>query len=229
MTKIKGYILEVDVKYPKKLHGLHEDLPFLPERMKIGKCKKLACNLYEKKNYVVHIRSLKQALNHGLILKKVHRVIQFFQEALLKPYIDMNTELRKKTKNDFEKDLRKLRDIKLVTTDKIINRLVSQSNYHTTKWFSENLLATEMTKTKVKINKPIYLGLSILEISKTLMYEFSYDYMKPKYGDNVKLCYMDTVSFITRIKTEDFYKDIADDFEKRFDTSNYEVDRPLPT
>ena len=86
-----------------------------------------------------------------------------------------------------------------------------------------------MKKTKVKMNKPIYLGLSILEISKILMYEFWYDYMKPKYGDNVKLCYMDTDSFIMYIKTEDFYKDIADDVEKRFDTSNYEVDRPLPT
>ena len=77
----KGYILEVDVKYPKKLHGLHKDLPFLPERMKIDKCKKLVCNLYDKKNYVVHIRSLKQALNHELILKKVHKVIQFNQKA----------------------------------------------------------------------------------------------------------------------------------------------------
>ena len=77
----KGNILEVDVKYPKKLHGLHKDLPFLPERMKIDKCKKLVCNLYDKKNYVVHIRSLKQALNHELILKKVHRVIQFNQKA----------------------------------------------------------------------------------------------------------------------------------------------------
>ena len=79
------------------------------------------------------------------------------------------------------------------------------------------------------MNKPIYLGLSILEISKTLMYEFWYDYMKPKYGDNVKLCYMDTDSFIMHIKTEDFYKDIANDVEKRFDTSNDEVNRPLPT
>ena len=104
----KGYILEVDVKYPKHLHGLHEDLPFLPERMKIGKCKKLACNLYDRKNYVVHIRSLKQTLNHGLILKKVHRLTQFNQEACLKSYIDMNTELRKKAKNDFEKDFFKL-------------------------------------------------------------------------------------------------------------------------
>ena len=240
----KGYILEVDVKYPKNLHGLHRDLPFLPKKMKIGKCKKLVCNLYDKKNYVVHIRSLKQALNHGLILKKVHRVIQFNQEAWLKPYIDMNTELRKQAKNDFEKDfyklmnnaiygktmenVRKHRDIELVTTDKRRNQLVSEPNYHTTKWFSEKLLAIEMKKTKVKMNKPIYLGLSILEISKTLMYEFWYDYMKPKYGDNVKLCYMDTDSFIMHIKAEDFYKDIVDDVEKRFDTSNYQINRPLP-
>ena len=104
----KGYTLEVDVKYPKNLHALYEDLPFLLERMKIGKCKKLACNFYDKKNYAVQIRSLKQALNHGLILKKDHRIIQFYQEAWLKPYIDMNTELRKKAKNDFEKDFFKL-------------------------------------------------------------------------------------------------------------------------
>ena len=126
-------------------------------------------------------------------------------------------------------NVRKHSDIKLGTTDKRRNKLVSEPNYHTTKWFSENLLAIEMKKTKAKMNKPLYLGLSILEISKTLMYEFWYDYMKPKYGDNVKLCYMDTDSFIMHIKTEDFYKDIADDVEKRFDTSNYECDRPLPT
>ena len=98
----KGYILEVDVEYPKHLHDLHSDLPFLPERMKIDKCSKLVCNLYDKKDYVVHIRSLKQALNHGLILKKVHRVIQCNKKAWLKAYIDMNTELRKQAKNDFE-------------------------------------------------------------------------------------------------------------------------------
>ena len=154
--------------------------------------------MYNKKKYVVHIRSLKQALNHGLILKKVHRVIQFNQEAWLKPYIDMNTELRKKVKNDFEKDffklmnnavfgktmenVRKHRDIKLVTTDRRRNQLAPEPNYHTIKWLSENLLAIEMKKTKVKINQPIYLGLSTLEISKTLMYEFWYDYMKLKHG-----------------------------------------------
>ena len=86
-----------------------------------------------------------------------------------------------------------------------------------------------MNKTKVKMNKPIYLGLSILDISKVLMYEFWYDYMKPKYGTRVKLCYMDTDSFVMNIKTTDFYKDISSDVDKRFDTSNYEIDRPLPT
>ena len=144
----KGYIIEVDVEYPKNLHDWHSDLPFPPERMKIDKCNKLVCNLYDKKSYVVHIRSLKQALNHGLILKKVHRLIQFNQEAWLKTYVDMNTKLRKQAKNDFEKDffklmndavfgktmdnVRKHRDIKLVTTDKRRNQLASEPNYHTT-------------------------------------------------------------------------------------------------
>ena len=157
----------------------------------------------------------------------------------------MNTELRKLAKDDFEKDLfklmnnavfgktmeniRKHRDIKLVTTDKKRNKLVSEPHYHTMNYISEDLSIIEMNKARVKMNKPIYLGLSILDISKILMYELWYDYMKPKYGDNVKLCYMDTDSFIMNIKTEDFYKDIANDVEKRFDTSNYEVNRPLPT
>ena len=241
----KGYILEVDVKYPKKSHDLHSDLPFLSKIMKIDKCKKLVCNLCNKKKYVVHIRPLEQALNHGLKLKKVHRIIEFNQEAWLKPYIDMNTELRKIAKNDFEKDFFKLMnnavfgktmenvrkhiDIKLVTTDKKRSKLVSEPNYYTMNYISEDLSIIQMKTTKVKMNKPIYLGLSILEISKILMYEFWYDYMKPKYDDNVKLCCMDTDSFIMNIKTEDFYKDIANDVEKRFDTSNYEVDSPLST
>ena len=243
-TSNKGYILEVDIKYSKKLYDWHSDLAFLPRRMKIDKRKKLVCNLHNKKKYVVHIKSLKQALNHGLKLKRVHRIIEFSQKTWLKPYIDMNTELRKLAKDDFEKDLfklmniavfgktmeniRKHRDIKLVTTDKKRNKLVSEPNYHTINYISEDLYIIEMNKRKVKMNKPIYLGLSILDISKMLMYEFWYDYMKPKYNDNVKLCYMNTDSFIMNIKSNDFYKDIAHDVEKRFDTSNYEVNRPLP-
>ena len=126
-------------------------------------------------------------------------------------------------------NIRKHRDIKLVTTDKKRSKLVSEPNYHTINLISEDISIIEMKKTKVKMNKPIYLGLSILEISKTLMYEFWYDYMEPKYSNNVKLCYMDTDSFIMSIKTNDFYKDISNDVENRFDTSNYEVNRPLPT
>ena len=241
----KGYILEVDVKYPKRLHELHSDLSFLSERMKIDKCNKLVCNLFNKKKYLAHKNSLKQALNHGLKLKKIHRIIEFNQEAWLQPYIDMNTELRKAAKNDFEKDLfklmnnsvfgktmeniRKHRDVKLVTTDKKRSKLVSEPNYHTINLIFEDLSIIEMKKTKVKMNKPIYLGLSILEISKTFMYEFWYDYMKPKYDNDVKLCYMDTDSFIMNIKTNDFDEDISNDVENRLDISNYEVNRPLPT
>ena len=106
--------------------------------------------------------------------------------------------------------------------------MVSELNYHTINLISEDLSIIEMKKTKVKMNKPIYLGLSILEISKILMYEFWYDYMKPKYNDNVRLCYMDMDSFIMIIKTNDFYKGISDDVDNRFDTVNYEVKRPLP-
>ena len=156
----------------------------------------------------------------------------------------MNTELRKLAKDDFEKDLfklmnnavfgktmeniRKHRDIKLVTTNKKRNKLVSEPNYHTINYISEDLLIIKMNKTKVKMNKQIYLGLSILDISK-ILYEFWYDYMKPKYGNRVKLCYMGTDSFVMNIKTSDFYKDISNDVDKRFDTSNYEVNRPLST
>ena len=104
----KGYVLEVDVKYPKKLHDLHSDLPFLPKRIKIDKCKKLVCDLHNKKKHIVHIKSLKQALNNGLKLKRVHRIIELSQKAWLKSYIDMNAELRKLAKDDFEKDLFKL-------------------------------------------------------------------------------------------------------------------------
>ena len=124
---------------------------------------------------------------------------------------------------------RKHRDIKLVKTGRRRNYLVSEPNYHTTKFFSESLLAIEMKKkTEILVTKPAYLGLSILELSKVLMYEFSYDYIKPEYVEKAKLCYMNTGSFIVYIKTDDIYKDIAEDVETRFDTSNYKLGRPLP-
>ena len=172
-----GYFLEVDFDYLKELFNLHKDLPFPPERKKVNKREKLICSIEDKEKYVVHIRALKQALYHGLILKKVHRVIKFNQKAWLKPYINMNTKYRIEAKNEFEKNffkiminsvfgktienLSKHRDIKLVTTDEKSSKLISEPNYYTTKRFSEDLLAIE-TK------KPVYLGMSILDISKRL-------------------------------------------------------------
>ena len=157
--------------------------------MIINNTKKLVCNLNDKNNYIVHINVLKQVLDHGLKLRKVHGVIEFEQEAWLKEYIDVNTELRKKATNDFEKDffklmnntvfgktmenVRKHRDIKLVKTDKKRNKLVSEPNFHTMKLIDNNLAIIEMSKVKVKMNKPIYLGLSILVISKILCMSFS--------------------------------------------------------
>ena len=160
----KGYILEVDIKYPKNLHKLHSDISFLPKRMKISKCTKLCITVQDKEKYVVHIRALKQALNHGLKLAKIHRIIQFDQDTWLKPYIDMNTELRKNTKNDFEKvffklinnsvfgktmeNVRNHRDIKLVTSEKRRSIYASEPNYHSTKYISQDLLIMEMRRSK---------------------------------------------------------------------------------
>ena len=158
----------------------------------------------------------------------------------------MNTELRKNAKNEFEKEffklmnnfvfgktmenVRKHRDIRLVTSEKRRIKLVSEPNYHAAKHFSENLLAIEMKKTKVVMNKPVYLGLAILAVSKILMYKFWYDYIKLKYGYRGRLCYMDTDSFVIYIKTEDSYKDIANAVEEWFDTSKYDKNdkRPPP-
>ena len=155
--------------------------------MKINKDDKLICKVQNKRNYDVHMVALKQALDYGLILKKVHRIIKFKQEAWLKPYIDMNTDLRKKAKNEFEKDffilmnnsvfgktmenVRNHRDIKIVTTKKQRKKFASDPNYHTTKYISKDLLIMEMKRVEVKMNKPIYLGQAILDISLAYMCE----------------------------------------------------------
>ena len=160
--KDEGYLLEVDVQYHEKLHNLHNNLPSRYESMKIENIEKLVANLYDKEEYVILIRNLKQALNRRLILKKVHRVIKFNKKAWLKSYIDINTELIKNAKNDFEKDFFKLmnnavfektmenvktpRDINLVTTEARRNYLVPEPNCHTTKLFFNNFLAIEKTK-----------------------------------------------------------------------------------
>ena len=243
-----GYLLEVDVKYPKDLHDLHNDIPFMCSKMKVGGVEKLIPNLYDKEKYVIHIRVLKQALDHGLILEKIHRCIRFRQSPWMKEYIDFNTRLRTAAKNDFEKDFYKLmnnsvfgktmenirrhRDIKLVNNKEKYLKTVMKPNFKSGTLLGPDLMGCEMGKVKVIMNKPVYLGQAVLDLSKIIMYEFHYDYILPKYGDRIKLCYMDTDSYVYDIKTDDFYKDIAEDVEARFDTSacstNIADNRPLP-
>ena len=156
--------------------------------METEKTKKLVTNLHDKTEYSIHIRNLKQTLNYELGLKKVYRVKKYFKKDFCK--LMNNAIFGKAIEN-----ARKHRDIKLVTTERRRNYLLSELNYHAIKFFTENLSAIEMKKKKILMNKPVYLGLSILELSKILMYEFWYDYVKPKYFEKTKLCYMDTGSF----------------------------------
>ena len=197
--------------------------------MKIGRVEKLVPNLKDKKGYVVHIKALEQALKHGLKLKKLHRVIEFQQSRWMKAYIMLNTRLRKDAKNEFEKDFFKLmnnsvfgktmenirnhKDMKLVTSDKKYLKYVMKPNFKDGFPLSKHSFAVEMGKTEIKMNKPVYLGQAILDLSKTLMYEFHYDYMRPKNSSKVTLCYMDIDSFVYEIETDDFCRDIAKDVE----------------
>ena len=240
----KGCLLEVGLEYPEELHDLHNDYPLAPENIipEGSKVHKLIPNLYNKTKYVVHYENLKQYENLGLKITKIHRGIRFEEEAWLKKYIDLNTSLRTKASNDFEKDFFKLMnnsvfgktmeniekhvDIKLVTSKKEALKLSAEVNFDRCTIFDENLVAVHMKRTKIEYNKPIYLGMCILDLSKTLMYDFHYNYIKKKYGDRASLLFTDTDSLSYEIKTEDFYADIAADVEERFDTSDYPKDHP---
>ena len=241
-------ILEVDLEYPEKLHDLHNDYPLCPERVE---CKngleKLIPNLRDKKKYVLHYKNLIQCLKQGMKLKKIHRGIKFIESDWLKPYIEKNTILRTKAKNNFEKDFYKLMnnsvfgktmenirnrvDVKLVNTEEKFKKLVAKPNFKSRKIFSENLISVHMKKTSLTMNKPVYLGMCILDLSKTIMFDFHYNYIKPKYGNKAKLLFTDTDSLMYEIQTEDFYNDISGDVRDRFDTSDYPENHPsgIPT
>ena len=241
-------VLEVDLTYPEELHNKHNDYPLCPERVK---CKngveKLIPNLRNKTKYVIHYKALIQCLKLGMKLKKIHRGIKFVESEWMKPYIDMNTKLRAKAKNNFEKDFYKLMNnavfgktmenirncvnVKLVNSVEKARKLISKPNFRNRKIFSENLISVHMKKTSLLMNKPVYLGMCILDLSKTVMYEFHYNYIKPKYGDKAKLLFTDTDSLMYLIETEDFFKDISGDVKDRFDTSDYPENHPsgIPT
>ena len=242
-------ILEVDIEYPENLHDRHNDYPFCPERVECkNRVKKLIPNLRNKTKYVLHYKNLIQCLDMGLKIKHIHRGIKFVESEWMKPYIDKNTNLRAKAKNNFEKDFFKLMnnsvfgktmenirnrvDVKLVNTEEKLRKLVAKPNLKSPpKIFSENLVSVHMKKTRLTMNKPVYLGMCILELSKTIMFDFHYQYIKPKYEEKAKLLFTDTDSFMYEIETEDFYKDISEDVKDRFDTSDYPENHPsgIPT
>ena len=190
-------ILEVDLEYPRRLHDLHSDYPLAPEQVKVNKVDKLIPNLRDKKKYVIHCENLKQYLSLGLKLTKIHRGIKFEASQWLEKYINLDTELRATAKNDFEKDffklmnnsvfgktmenIRKRVNIKLVNNKEEGEKLSAKPNFDHCNIFSENLIAIHMKKTKLVLNKPVYLGMCILDLSKTLMYDFHYNYIMPKY------------------------------------------------
>ena len=252
----KGYIIECDLEYPEHLHDLHNDYPLAPEniivndsmlsewqlkqkqdlKIKSPPVSKLCPNLMNKSKYVLHSENLKYYISKGLILTNTYRVIEFEQKPFLKEYIDMNTELRKKASNDFEKDLYKLlnnsvfgktmesirgrTNLELVSNDKRSMHLTKSPLYKNFNIINENLVSIQLCKKQTKFDKPIYIGMSILDLSKLTMYKHHYDYIKPLYGNNATLLFTDTDSLCYEVETDDIYKDMRND-KDRFDTSNY--------
>lgn len=277
-----GYIFKVDLTYPKELHDLHNDYPLAPEscvgdespfmaniRSEIGnkRCKipKLIPNLNNKKEYVVHYRNLKFYINHGLILTKIHSVMSFKQSLWMKKFIDTNTNERKASKTDFEKDLWKLMSNAIFgkTMENVRNRteveicggakgarriekISRKPNVKHWKLLGEeqstwsirnnrkndtvkveecDTMIVEMERVETKLNKPIAIGFSVLELSKIHMYEFHYDVIKKKYGDNARLLFTDTDSLCYQIFTDDLYEDMKKD-SHLYDFSAYPKTHP---
>jgi hypothetical protein len=234
--------VEVDLEYPKELYDLHNEYPLAAERLMIGKVQKLVPNLMDKEKYVVNHHTLKCYEKHGLVITKIHRGIKYKESPWMGTYINKNTELRAKATNDFERDFFKLMNnsvfgktmenirnrvnIKLLAREKLVNKYAMKPNFKKFTIFSENLIAIHLTKTDLLMDKPIYLGASILDISKTMMYDFHYNFIKEMYGNKAKLLFTDTDSLCYEIETTDFYKDINPYVKDMFDTSNYPKDHP---
>jgi len=256
----KGYIVACDIEYNSSLHDNHNAYPYCPEQVVINPemlsdysaniakqheikndgFTKLIPNLNNKVKYVVHERNLRQAVDAGLKLTKIHRVLEFDQKPWMKPYIDFNTEMRKRAKNEFEKDFYKLMNnsvfgktmenvrkrvnVKLITDETQLVRYISKPTYMNSKIFNENLVAVHSIREKIKLNKPVYVGFSILDISKTLMYDFHYGFIKNRYGNKAKLLFTGTDSLCYEIETKDVYQDMYDNKEK-FDLSDIRSDQ----
>ena len=261
IPKGRGCIVECDLEYPDSCKFKTKRFPLAPEHMvvkeemlseyqrnlmkklniKLGKEKKLFLTLYDKKKYIVHHSILKEYIKLGLKVTKVHRTISFKESAWLKPYIDFNTEQRKKAKSDFEKDqwklmnnafygktmenIRNRSDIKLLSDENEVKKYINKPNFKDSIIFNENLVAIVNNITSIKFDKPIYLGQAILDYSKQLMYQFYYEVINKLWPEN-EIIGFDTDSFFLNIYTEDLYKDL-EQIKDELDTSDYPKDHPL--
>jgi hypothetical protein len=258
----EGYILEVDMEYPAELHDTHNDFPLAVESMQIknsmltewtknqqkllglkeNKTNKLCATFTNKEKYVLHSRNLQYYLEKGMRLTAIHRIIRFDQKPWLKEYIDVNTQLRKKAKTDFEKDLYKLLnnavfgktmenvrgriEYEIVQSPKRARTITQSPKFKTFTIINEDMTGVQSHKAETHFNKPIYCGLAILDLSKLHMYRFHYEHMKPKYGDNIKLLAQDTDSLIYHIKTDDLYQDMSAN-KDQYDFGSYPKDHFL--
>jgi hypothetical protein len=241
----EGYIVEVDLKYPSKIHDAHSDFPFCPEHKTPPNTRnaKLLATLYDKERYVIHYRSLKQCLSHGLELTKIHRVLKFKQSPWLKSYIDLNTTLRQAATSEFDKNFYKLmnnavfgktmENVRKYSNVKLVTKwggrygaetLISSPGFKSSMVLEENLAIIELNKTEIWFNKPIYVGMAILDIAKLTTYDFHYNFMLKKFGCNARVAYTDTDSLIYEIKCDDIYEVMRSDALQRFDTSDYPKD-----
>lgn len=240
-----GHFFEVDLEYPENLHDLHNDYPFCAENANVpnkDNVKKLLLTFNDKKNYVIHYKMLKLALQHKLVLRKIHRTLKFKQSAWMKPYIELNTSMRTRATNKFEKEyyklmnnavfgkcmenVRKRSEICLRSTwdgRYGVRRLIAMPNFKRRTIFNENLVAVEMHKTNIMMNKPIAVGMAILDISKVVMYDYYYNFLKKKYRERIRLAYTDTDSFLFQVETDDYFADMKENLD-RYDTSEFAED-----
>ena len=255
-TAEKGFILEVDLEYPEELHEEHNAYPLAPECMSVEKdwlspyqlnllgnsplhkIEKLVPNLRKKEKYIVHYRNLQLYLSLGMKLTKVHRILEFKQSPWMQPYIEMNTDFRKRATSDFEKNLYKLMnnsvygktmenlrkriDVKLIRghEEERLRKLITKPSFHEVRIFDHDLAAVHMTKEKIVFNKPIQVGMTVLDLSKLLMYDFYYNHLKNQYGNRCQLLYTDTDSLLLEIQTEDVYEDMRSHMDL-YDTSDF--------
>ncbi len=254
-----GYFVECDLTYPHHLHDLHSDYPLAPEHLTVSEdmlsdyartvkdktwrpTSKLTPNLQNKTKYVCHYRNLQFYVKHGLIVTKIHRILEFSQSPWLQPWIGYCTRRRQMAGSEFEADLAKLQanatfgksmenvrnrvNVRLICDFHKLLKAVSKPTFLQAEIINDDLTMVRATRKTVMLNKPISVGFAILELSKLIMYTFYYEHLKPTYGDRCSLLFTDTDSFCCHVETDDLHSDMGQNLDL-FDTSNFDKDHPL--